>query len=619
MSYQSNKSGSSDVYGTPDSMATARPPRDATTSPTVSSPYLDIPGGRRSSISNTVDALRHAGGPNSIDNFARSWTRAAGYFEITPGQTYVLADEGVDPRDAEAQVHIFSPAFEDDAESDIDYGHERSPMLGGHAGGADGFTYGSLGSIRTIRGSIGGGPTTARLDDGSMQHAADLFQQQQGLTDDMKEREPLLVKRIEREDGKVVVEIVGQSTLPQTVFNSVNVLIGVGLLSLPLGLKYSGWVIGMIFLAFSASVTNYTAKLLARCLDKAKDQTLVTYADIAYAAFGHKARIWISLLFSMELLAACVALIILFADSLNVLIPSVSVTQWKILAGFILTPLSFLPLRVLSFSSILGIISCFMIVSIIFIDGLYKPEAPGSLRDPMPTHMWPEHWATVPMSFGLLMSPWGGHSVFPNIYKDMRHPYKYNKGVDITYIFTYGLDVFLAIIGILMFGDQVRDEITASILSITAYPKFLNMLIVVFISIIPLTKMPLNSRPIVVTLEVMFGLDARSISLSDSSSAPPSATSRGLTKILVRVVCHVVFVTIAILFPSFDRIMALLGSFLCFSICVILPLAFYLKICGEDIGKGEKVMDWVLLVFSTICAASGTAWSLLPEGVLPGW
>lgn len=56
-----------------------------------------------------------------------------------------------------------------------------------------------------------------------------------------KEREPLLVKTVRSEEGKVEVVIVGQSTLPQTVFNSVNVLIGIGLLSLPLGLRYSGW------------------------------------------------------------------------------------------------------------------------------------------------------------------------------------------------------------------------------------------------------------------------------------------------------------------------------------------------------------------------------------------
>lgn len=112
--------------------------------------------------------------------------------------------------------------------------------------GPGGVSYGSLGSIRSIRESIGGTVVSklndvSRLNDGSMRHAASMFQQQQGLTEGMKEREPLLVKRVEREDGKVVAVIVGQSTMPQTVFNSVNVLIGIGLLSLPLGIKYSGW------------------------------------------------------------------------------------------------------------------------------------------------------------------------------------------------------------------------------------------------------------------------------------------------------------------------------------------------------------------------------------------
>lgn len=100
------------------------------------------------------------------------------------------------------------------------------------------------------------------------------------------------------------------------------------------------------------------------------------------------------------------------------------------------------------------------VVSILFIDGMSKPDRPGSLIDPMPTHMLPQSWAALPMSFGLLMSPWGGHSVFPNIYKDMRHPHKYRKSVDITYAFTFGLDMSLALIGVLMFGDLVKDEVS---------------------------------------------------------------------------------------------------------------------------------------------------------------
>lgn len=50
----------------------------------------------------------------------------------------------------------------------------------------------------------------------------------------------------------------------------------------------------------------------------------------------------------------------------------------------------------------------------------------------------------------------------------------------------------MAIIGWLMFGDIVRDEVTANILTITSYPQSLSVCIVVFISIIPLTKVPLK-------------------------------------------------------------------------------------------------------------------------------
>ena len=209
----------------------------------------------RSSFSNTVEALRHAGGPNSIDNFARSWTRAAGFFEVTPSQTFFIPSEILSSGDAEAGHDHYASPFDDNDSVDVHYDSgvddidevpnectrivSRGPALGE-------INYGSLGSIHTARGSIRGTVVSrlgdvSRLNDGSMRDAASMLQQQRGLTDDMKEREPLLVQRVEREDGKVVAMIVGQSTLPQTVFNSVNVLIGVGLLSLPLGLKYSGW------------------------------------------------------------------------------------------------------------------------------------------------------------------------------------------------------------------------------------------------------------------------------------------------------------------------------------------------------------------------------------------
>lgn len=114
----------------------------------------------------------------------------------------------------------------------------------------------------------------------------------------------------------------------------------------------------MIALALCAAVTSWTARILSRCMDL--DPTVITFSDIAYISFGRKARIITSVLFTLELLAACVALIVLFADSLDLLLPdTLSVTQWKIVCTIILIPLQFAPLRVLSFTSFVGIVCVF--------------------------------------------------------------------------------------------------------------------------------------------------------------------------------------------------------------------------------------------------------------------
>ncbi|KIW00791.1 uncharacterized protein PV09_07770 [Verruconis gallopava] len=598
---------------------------------------------RRSSMALRLESFMHAGGVNSIDRFASSWQRAAGFFEITPVRpsfrfaddtdgepSYTRRDIEHSPDEARS---LLREAFHDGGRRGSDnalddsgvgtspggnetslarrlsmqrrrYSREESlfsvePSLDSPFGGSYGTQYGSV---------------TSKLNRSSIRHAAQLFNEQQakGITEPDKEREPLLVKTVE-EDGVAYNVVVGQSTLPQTVFNSVNVLIGVGLLSLPLAIHYSGWVVGMLFYLFAVISTQYTAKLLAKCLDV--DSSLITFADLAYVSFGQGARVVVSILFTLELLGANVALIVLFADSLDDLIPGLGVVAWKIIAAFILVPLAFLPLRLLSFTSVLGILSCFGIVICVFIDGLIKPQQPGSLRQPATQYLFPINWTTIPLSLGLLMSPWGGHSVFPNIYRDMRHPYKYRRGVDITYAFTFLLDLGMAVIGILMFGDAVRDEITSNILTTAGYPKAISFIIVICIAIIPLTKVPLNARPIVSTIEILAGLDARALAQSNSLVGM-SGFNRGLLKATIRILTVLIFVGIAIVFPSFDRIMTLLGSVCCFTICIILPLAFHLKLFSSEIGRAEKALNWVLIVISSIMAIVSTVFACLPKDLI---
>lgn len=449
----------------------------------------------------------------------------------------------------------------------------------------------------------------------SMAHAAEAWRQQQaaGNVPD-GETQPILVKEVEDRDGKIVLTVEGQSTLPQTIFNSTNVLIGVGLLSLPMGMKYAGWLCGMLILFAAAAVTSYTAKLLAKCMDL--DPSLITFSDLAYISFGRNARIATSILFTMELLAACVALIVLFADSMELLFNGVlSITQWKIICSIVLIPLNFLPLRFLSFTSIIGILCCFTIVAIVIIDGFIKPHTPGSLLEPAATYLFPANWLTLPLSFGLLMSPWGGHGVFPNIYRDMRHPHKYGRAVKITFTFTYLLDATAGVAGLLMFGDDVMDAITSNILTTAGYPQALTYLMCGLIAIIPLTKIPLNARPIISTAEVILGVHQQAI--ADSSAMVGRSTYfRGILKIVIRVMTIFLFLIIAVLFPAFDSIMAFMGSALCFTICVTLPLLFYLKLFSGQIKGFERAYIYALLAMSIVLSAVGTVFSFLPRSML---
>ncbi|KAI2722640.1 hypothetical protein DTO013E5_3970 [Penicillium roqueforti] len=580
-------------------------------------------GGRQRSSSYSI-RVRQAGGPNSIDNFARSWQRAAAFPEVLPRRlSFVSAQPQSDDEFAVATGQAYVPRnfpswgrhsdvdrpLLQDSDSDQDDGDSRAPGSPRRALPSAGLLASSFDrAFATSYGTI-----SSRMSDSTRRNAIQFHREQHPHvhvdgTEDL-DAGPLLVKHVQQEDGTQVNIIVGQSTLPQTIFNSVNVLIGIGLLSLPLAMKHAGWGLGLVFLVFSAVTTSYTAKVLAKCLDV--DQTVVTYADLAYISFGQHARLVTSFLFCLELLGACVALVVLFSDSLYALVPGLSILQWKIVCGVVLLPLNFLPLRFLSITSILGIISCTSIVILICIDGFIKPDAPGSLRQPAKTFLFPENWATVPLSFGLIMSPWGGHGVFPNIYRDMRHPQKYGKSLRVTYLFTFILDCSMAIIGWLMFGDGVRDEITANILTVTSYPQALSVCIVVFISIIPLTKVPLNARPLVATMEVLCGLGGGHV-LAENSSG----TRQRIARAMVRVFIVAMIVVLAVIFPAFDRIMAFLGSFLCFTICIIFPLAFHLKIFGKEIGRGEYILDWILLIVSSILAAVGTVFAFLPQDML---
>lgn len=165
-----------------------------------------------------------------------------------------------------------------------------------------------------------------------------------------------------------------------------------------------------------------------------------------------------------------------------------------------------------------------------------------------------------------------------------------------------------------MFGADVTNEISANILNTPGYPRFFSILLSIAISIIPVTKIPLNSSPLITTAESLTGLRAPSKYGSENQTTFSTVT-RDFMKIMIRIAVIILFVLISVLFPNFDTIIGFMGSALCTTICVILPPIFYLKLFGNEISTKQKVFYYFLIIFSTVIAISGTIAAFLPRSV----
>lgn len=131
------------------------------------------------------------------------------------------------------------------------------------------------------------------------------------------------------------------------------------------------------------------------------------------------------------------------------------------------------------------------------------------------------------------------------------------------------LDATIAAAGVLMFGDDVREAITSNILRTSGYPTALKALMCAFIAVIPFTKVPLAARPIINTVELVCGVEHHRRHHHYSDRRHHGETYRVAVGACARILVLGTFLFVSIVFPSFDSIMAFLGSALCFTICIM--------------------------------------------------
>lgn len=388
--------------------------------------------------------------------------------------------------------------------------------------------------------------------------------------------------------------------------------------------KSAGWIGGFFVTVFFAFVTWRTSVLIGRELngdprpsdffDDSPYKTPVppgsesgarmlppirTFPDIARVSFGDAGCYLLSVVLYFELFSCLCIFFVTLGDHLHSLFPMITTEKHMIIVAVILTvPTAVLRTpKLLSYLSMVGTVATVSVVSSVFLAGMIEGDVSEKVATAKGIDGEPYHilWRTsgLPLGLGLVAYTFSGHAIVPSIYSSMERPQDFERMIDMSFISVLVCCLVVAVGGYHMFGSVVQDQITISLAESSSAELAMKGLTWLMI-LTAFSKFTLTMFPLALGLEEIL--------------APYVASEVGMEVVgsVIKLCLIVLALTVAIFVPSFSFLCALVGLVCTMIVSVIFPAAAHLKMFGPRLGIGERLLDWMFVIFGCIVAVIGT-------------
>ncbi|XP_056684697.1 amino acid transporter AVT1I [Spinacia oleracea] len=408
-------------------------------------------------------------------------------------------------------------------------------------------------------------------------------------------RQALLESDLRDDDAKYVHQ--GDASFSKTLFNGLNALSGVGILSVPYALASGGWL--SVLLLFAIAVAAFYAGLLIkRCMEV--DPSITSFPDIGERAFGNIGRTVVTVFMCAELYLVVTGFLIVEGDNLHNLFPKMNFNVFGLELGgrkgfvlivaLLITPSVWLSnISILSYISATGVIASVMIIISVLWVGTFEGigfHSKGELLN----------WSGIPTAVSLYGFCYCAHPVFPTLYHSMKKKHNFSKVLLLCFVCMTISYASIAIFGYLMFGSKLNPEITLNL----PIEKLSSKVAIYTTLVSPLSKYALMLEPVASATESWF----------------PNYHKKRSFRILIRTALVASQAIIALNLPFFGHFISLVGSFLSVTASITIPCLCFWKISGSRLGSEQALIIAVLhsdtpYTFSILIAIFGTYTSLL--------